>query len=74
MTRNPDEIAQTVIESFTEQVGPDLRETIDQTHLQALHSMVSEALAEYAEAVFERVDNELKKAKSDMVERRQLEL
>ena len=74
MSRNPGEIADRVVESFREQLGAGLSGTIDETHFHALQAMVREALADYAEAVIERVDQDLKKAKSDLVERRQLEL
>ena len=74
MSRNPGEIADSVIESFNEQLGAEASGVIEEQHLHALHGMVEEALAEYADAIVERVEADLRKARSDMVIRRQLEL
>ncbi len=74
MASTPIEIADSVIESFKERLEKDLRESIDEHHFHALHGMVREAVAEYAEAIVERVARDLSETRSDMVERRPLEL
>ena len=74
MSTDPKTIAQTVVDSFRERLEPALRDGIDENHFNALHGMVREAIAEHAEAIVERLDRDLKQVKSDMVERRPLEL
>ena len=74
MSTNPKVIAESVVEAFKQRIGPQLSDSIGEHHFQALHGMVREAIAEHAEAIVDRLDHDLKQAKSDMVERRPLEL
>ncbi len=74
MSTNPEAIAESVVEAFKARIGPETSQRIDEHHFQALHGMVREAIAEHAEAIIERLDQDLKRAKADMVERRPLEL
>lgn len=74
MSTDPKTIAESVVDAFRERLGPELRDGIDEQHFTALHGMVREAIAEYAEAVVDRFDQDLNQVKSDMVERRPLEL
>ena len=74
MSSNPKAIAESVVEAFKERIGSELSEAIDEHHFHALNGMVREAIAEHAEAIIERLDQDLKQAKADMVERRPLEL
>ncbi len=74
MSTDPKTIAEAVVEAFRERLEPELRDAIDEHHFNALHGMVREAIAEHAEAIVERLDQELKQVKADMVERRPLEL
>lgn len=74
MSTDPKTIAESVVDAFRERLEPELRDRIDDHHFTALHGMVREAIAEHAEAIVERLDQDLKQVKSDMVERRPLEL
>ena len=74
MSSDAKAIAKSVVDAFRERLEPELRDRIDEHDFQALQGMVREAIAEHAEAIIERLDQDLKQAKSDMVERRPLEL
>ena len=74
MSSNPVAIADSVVEAFKARIGPEASRSLDQHHFEALHGMVREAIAEHAEAIIERLDQDLKQAKADLVERRPLEL
>ncbi len=74
MSKDPKTIAESVVDAFRERLEPELRDSIDEHHFTALQGMVREAISEHAEAIVERLDRDLKQVKSDMVERRPLEL
>ena len=74
MSTDPKTIAESVVDAFRERLEPALRDSIDDHHFTALQGMVREAISEHAEAIVERLDQDLKQVKSDMVERRPLEL
>jgi hypothetical protein len=52
----------------------DVREAIGEQHFCALQAMVTEAIAKQAEAILERLEQNLQQLKSEMIERRPLEL
>jgi hypothetical protein len=49
-------------------------EAIGEHHFHALHGMVREAVAKQSEAILERLEQNLEQLKSEMIERRALEL
>lgn len=63
-----------VIDSFKALLDSEVRNAIGDEHFHALHGMIREAIAEQSEAILERVDQNLAQIRSDMVERRPLEL
>ncbi len=67
-------LADGVVESFRQLLDGDARDLVGDHLLNALHGMVSEAIAEHAESIFEQLERELRKLHSDMIERKPLEL
>jgi len=74
MSSNSETLAGGVVNAFRALLDNDARNSIDEHHFDALHGMVREALAEQSEAIFKRLEQDLRQIKSDMVERRPLEL
>ena len=74
MSSDPKAHANEVIESFKGLLDGDVREAIGEHHFHALHGMVREAIAKQSEAILERLEQNLEQLKSEMVERRSLEL
>ena len=52
----------------------DAREAIGEHHFHALHDMVREAIAKQSEVILEQLEQNLEQLKSEMIERRSLEL
>ena len=67
-------LANEVVESFKEALDGDVREAIGEQHFCALQAMVTEAIAKQAEAILERLEQNLQQLKSEMIVRRPLEL
>ena len=74
MSSDPKAFANEVIESFKGLLDDDARVAIGEHHFHALHGMVREAIAKQSEAILERLEQNLEQLKSEMVERRSLEL
>lgn len=63
-----------VVESFRTHLGDELCEAVGEYGFQALQGMVREALAEQAESIVSRLERDLKELRSEVVERRALEI
>ena len=74
MTSDPKRIAREVTESFKSLLDSELHETVGEHQFQALQGMIREAIAEHSEAIVERLEQDLKQIRTEMVERRPLEL
>jgi len=74
MSSDPKALANEVVESFKELLENELREAIGEHHFHALHGMVKEAIAKQSEAILELLEQNLEQLKSEMIERRTLEL
>ena len=74
MANDPEAIAREVVESFQALLDGEVKNAIGEHSFNALQGMVREAIAEQSEAIFERMEENLKRLKADMVERRPLEL
>jgi uncharacterized protein YpuA (DUF1002 family) len=74
ISSDPKAVANEVIESFKELLDGDLREAIGEHHFHALHGMIREAIAKQSDAILERPEQNLERLKSEMIERRSLEL
>lgn len=67
-------LASEVVGAFQALLDGDAREVISEDHFKALHGMIREAIAEQSEAIIERLERNLSQVRSEMVERRPLEL
>jgi len=74
MASDPKLLANEVIESFKSLLDNELRDAIGEHQFHALRGMVREAIAEHSDAIVNRLEQELKTIRSEMVERRPLEL
>ena len=74
MTSNPKRLALDVTESFKSLLDREVQDAIGENQFQALQGMVREAIAEHSDAIVGRLEQELKQIRSEMVERRPLEL
>lgn len=63
-----------VVKSFSESLDPGVLDAIGKAGLDALGEMVGEALASQADAIFDRVDAEMRRIRAEMVERRSVEI
>jgi len=66
--------ANQVVQSFRAQLGDELCETLGEHCFHALQGMVREALAEQTESIIARLEQDLKELRSELVERRALEI
>jgi hypothetical protein len=74
MASDPKLLADEVVESFKSLLDNDARDALGEHQFQALKAMVREAIAEHSDAVVDRLEQDLKTIRSEMVERRPLEL
>jgi len=74
MASDPKLLASNVIESFKSLLDSEVQDTVGEPQFHALQSMVREAIAEHSEAIVDRLEQDLKTIRSEMVERRPLEL
>ena len=74
MTSDPKRIAREVTESFKSLLDSELQDAVGEHQFQALQGMIREAIAEHSDAIVERLEQDLKQIRTDMVERRPLEL
>lgn len=74
MSSDPKTLAESLVDAFRERLEPELCDKLNEHHFHALQGMVREAIAEHAEAIIERMDQDLKRTKTEMVERRPIEL
>ena len=74
MSHDPQALANEVVESFKELLDSELQQAIGESHFQALHGMVVEAIANQSEVILELLQQNLEQLKSRMIERRPLEL
>lgn len=66
--------ANQVVDSFRLELGSELCETLGEHRFHALRDMVRDALAEQSESIIARLQQDLKKYRSEMIERRALEI
>lgn len=74
MSSDPKTLAESVVDAFKGRLEPELRDKINEHHFHALQGMVREAIAEHAEAILERMEQDIKRTRTEMVERRPIEL
>ena len=74
MSSDPTALANGVVDAFQALLDSNVREEIGENHFHALHGMVREAIAEHSEVMLERLESNLSQIRSEMVERRSLEL
>lgn len=74
MERDPKLLASNVIESFRSLLDSETRDAVGEHQFHALQGMVREAIAEHSDAIVDRLEQDLKIIRSEMVERRSLEL
>ncbi|MCP4283583.1 MAG: hypothetical protein GY792_03900 [Gammaproteobacteria bacterium] len=74
MASDPKLLASEVIESFKSLLDNETRNAVGEHQFHALQGMVREAIAEHSDAIVDRLEQELKTIRSEMVERRPLEL
>lgn len=74
MASDPKILASEVIESFKSLLDKETRNAVGEPQFHALQGMVREAIAEHSDAIVDRLEQELKTIRSEMVERRPLEL
>lgn len=74
MSSDPKALASNVIDSFQALLDIDVQEAIGENHFHALHGMIREAIAENSETLLEQLELKLSQIRSEMVERRSLEL
>ena len=74
MSNEPGSRADDVVESFQQLLGEDVCAAVGEQHFHALREMVREALTEQSEAIIDRLQQELKILRSEMVERRAMEI
>ena len=74
MTSDPKRLALDVAESVKSLLGSEVRDAIGENQFQALQGMVREAIAEHSDAIVERLEQDLTQIRSEMVDRRPLEL
>ncbi len=67
-------LADKVVDSFQALLDSNTRAAVGDGNFHALQGMVREALAEQSEAILERLEQNLKQVKAEMVERLPLEL
>jgi hypothetical protein len=74
MASDPKLLASEVIESFKSLLDNEARDAVGEHRFHALQGMVREAIAEHSDAIVDRLEQDLKTIRSEMVERRPLEL
>ena len=74
LTSDPKRLAREVIESFKSLLDSEVQDAVGENQFLALQSMVREAIAEHSDAIVERLEQDLKQIRTEMVERRPLEL
>lgn len=74
MSGDPKALASDVIDAFQALLDIDVQEAIGENHFRALHGMIREAIAENSETLLEQLELKLSQIRSEMVERRSLEL
>ena len=74
MSSNSKTLASGVINAFQALLDSDVCDAIDENHFHALHELVSEAITEQSESILERLEQDLLQIKTELVERRPLEL
>lgn len=74
MISDPELLASEVMESFKSLLDEATQDAVGEHQLQALQDMVLVAIAEHSGAIVDRLEQDLKTIRSEMVERRPLEL
>ncbi len=74
MASDPKLLAGEVVESFKSLLDTEVRDAIGEHQFHALEGMVRDAIAEHSDAIVDRLEQDLKTIRSEMVERRPLEL
>jgi hypothetical protein len=74
MTSDPKRLASEVTDSFKSLLDSEVQDAVGENQFLALQGMVREAIAEHADAIVGRLEQDLKQLRSEMVERRPLEL
>ncbi len=63
-----------VVNSFSESLDPVVREAIGNSGFESLGEMVREALARQADAILDRLEGEIRRARAETVERPVIEI
>jgi hypothetical protein len=74
MSGETEALADEVLSSFQALLDEDAKAAIGEHHFHSLHGMIREAIAEQSEAILDRLEQNLRQLKSEMVERNPLEL
>ena len=74
MISDPELLASEVMESFRSLLDNEAQDAVGEHQFHALQGMVMEAIVEHAGAIVDRLEQNLKTIRSEMVERRPLEL
>lgn len=74
MASDPKLLAGEVVESFKSLLDAEVRDAVGEHRFHSLQGMVREAIAEHSDAIVDRLEQDLKTIRSEMVERRPLEL
>lgn len=74
MASDPKILASEVIASFKSLLDNETRDAVGEHQFHALQGMLREAIAEHSEALVDRLEQDLKTIRAEMVERRPLEL
>lgn len=74
MTNDPKSVAGEVVDSFKSLLDSEARQAVGEHQFHALKDMVREAIAAHSEAILCRLEQNLQQTRSEMVERRSLEL
>ena len=74
MAHNPQELAGKVVNAFRELLGDEICGGIGDERFHDLHAMVCDVLAEQSAAILEHFEEDLKQLRSELVERRPLEM
>jgi hypothetical protein len=74
MAHNSQQLAGEVVNAFRELLGEEICGGIGDERFHDLHAMVCDVLAEQSAVILERFEEDLRQLRSELVERRPLEL
>jgi len=74
MNADANQMADRVVDAFRDLLDSDARAAVGDSNLHALRDMISEVITERSKTIFDRLEQNLKQAEAEMVERVPLEL